>query len=101
MAENARHRRPAGKAEGEQDPLTANLDEPVPTPNDPGGAHAKGYAAEAGPAPAVADSGALPLVSGPDQPAVRVPERDKGVQPTGRSEPGESTPRDRVRGVEG
>jgi hypothetical protein len=74
-------------------------DDPVPAPDDPGGAHAKGYAAEPGAAPAVAEDGPIPLAPAPDaQPAIHVPERDNHVRPTGRSEPGDYKPNDRLMG---
>jgi hypothetical protein len=74
------------------------LDEPVPTPQDPGGAHAKGYSAEPGSAPPVPE-GPIPLAEGPDtHPAFSVPERDNDVRPTGREEPGEYTPNKRLMG---
>ena len=69
------------------------------TADDPGGAHAKGYSADPGPAPAVPESDPIPLTAGPAKhPAVRVPERDGKVRPTGRSEPGEYTPNERLMG---
>lgn len=76
----------------------ATLDRPVPAPDDPGGAHAKGYSAEPGSVP-TPDEGPIPLAHGPDQhPAVHVPERDRGVRPTGRNEPRDYTPNDRLMG---
>lgn len=52
--------------------------------NDPGGAHAKGYSADPDPSsPAVVEP--IPLVDAPLG-GIHVPERDDGVQPTGRGE---------------
>jgi hypothetical protein len=65
------------------DPL---LEVPLPIPDDPGGAHAKGYSAEAVPSPHLGE-GPVPLPPTPQElPPVRVPERDEHVQPTGRRE---------------
>jgi hypothetical protein len=73
--------------------------DPTPVPTDPGGAHAKGYSADPAPEKAAPESDPVPLAAGPGkQPGVRVPERDKRVQPTGRSEPGDYTPNDRLMG---
>jgi hypothetical protein len=77
------------------------LDEPLPAPADPGGAHAKGYSADPRPEPAVSPDGPLPLAPGPDtHPAVRVPERDHPTQATGRSGPHDYTPNDRLMGAD-
>jgi hypothetical protein len=38
-----------------KDRYAGGIDEPLPTADDPGGAHAKGYSAEAAPAPEVKD----------------------------------------------
>lgn len=58
---------------------------------DPGGAHAKGYTADPDPAaPDLPDP--VPLAdAGPG--GIHVPERDPGVQPTGRIDP---DPRERI-----
>lgn len=77
------------------------VDRPLPTTNDPGGAAAKGYSAEAGEAPAVAGDGPLPLAAVPEPPpAIVVRERDPAVHPTGRSEPGDYTSNDRLMGAD-
>jgi len=77
------------------DPL---MEEPVPAPEDPGGAHSKGYSAEPGPLPHI-DQDPVPLPETPDDlPPVRVPERDDHVQPTGRRESGGYSPNDRLMG---
>ena len=74
-------------------------DAPTPAPIDPGGAHAKGYSADPRPEADVKEQGPVPLAAGPAQhPAVRVPERDDNVQPTGRGEPHDYTPNDRLMG---
>jgi hypothetical protein len=60
--------------------------DPNALPADPGGAHSKGYSAD--PDPTVPDlPDPIPLVDAPPG-GIHVPERDQGVQPTGRSEPG-------------
>lgn len=59
--------------------------DPISTPaDDPGGAHAKGYTAEGGTAAELPDP--IPLADAPPG-GIHVPERDDGVQPTGRDEP--------------
>src|SRR5437763_12307258 len=83
----------------EADLVEAKLNEPVPAADDPGGAHAKGYSADPMPEPAVQEEGPLPLAAGPDHhPAVKQPERDGKVRPTGRSEPKGYSPNDRLMG---
>ena len=68
-------------------------DPELPPTGDPGGAHAKGYSADPGPpAPNVPEP--VPLVDAPPG-GIHVPERDDGVQPTGRSEPPED-PNNRI-----
>jgi hypothetical protein len=75
-----------------RDPDARTTERPAPTPDtglppadDPGGAHAKGYSADPDPAaPEVPDP--VPLADAPPG-GIRVPERDDGVRPTGRSEP--------------
>jgi hypothetical protein len=77
------------------------LDTPLATVNDPGGAHGKGFSADPQPEMEAEPDGPLPLAAGPDtHPAVHVPERDNHVQPTGRSEPGTYTPNDRLMGAD-
>ena len=81
--------------------LTSDTVSPDPGPglppaNDPGGAHAKGYSADADPtAPDVPDP--VP-VANPPPGGIHVPERDPGVQPTGRKEPGPYNPNERIIG---
>jgi hypothetical protein len=80
-------------------PIAVNLDEPVPTPDDPGGAHAKGYSADPRPETPVSADEPLPVVDVPDGPSQVVqPERQGHVRPTGRSEPGDYSPNDRLMG---
>ena len=50
---------------------------PVPAPDDPGGAHAKGYAAEPGPSPAVPADGPVPLANPPADPGQTVNEAQR------------------------
>ena len=68
------------------DPRPAHAVSPtpdLPPANDPGGAHAKGYSADPNPhAPDVPEP--VPLADAPPG-GIHVPERDDGVQPTGRS----------------
>lgn len=60
---------------------------PLPPADDPGGAHAKGYSADPDPhTPPLPDP--IPLASAPSDGGIHVPERDPGVRPTGRAEPG-------------
>ena len=79
-------------------PLEAIPDEDDPTlnrPADPGGAHSKGYSAEAGPTPPVPDKDPIPLakeVKG----HVRPRDEDAVLPPTGREEPATYSPEDRT-----
>jgi hypothetical protein len=74
------------------------LDEPLPAPNDPGGADAKGYSADPRPEPGVPAEGPVPLAPAPEtQPAIHQPEREGKVQPTGRRDE-EYSPNDRLLG---
>jgi hypothetical protein len=59
----------------------------------------KGYTAEPGP-PAPVPEGPVPLAEAPGPAAIHVPERDDHVQPTGRTEPGDYTPNDRLMGAD-
>jgi hypothetical protein len=60
----------------------------------------KGYTAEPGPLVHVPE-GPVPLAETPEPtPPIRVPERDDHVQPTGRGEPGDYTPNDRLMGAD-
>lgn len=55
--------------------------------NDPGGSHAKGYSADPDEKGVdVPADGPLPLSDAPPG-VIHVPERDPGVQPTGRTDP--------------
>jgi hypothetical protein len=74
------------------------IDDPLPTGDDPGGAHSKGFSADPRPEVPVPETGPVPLAEGPREPSVHVPERDNNVQPTGRNEPGEYQPNDRLMG---
>ncbi len=75
------------------------MDELPAAPDDPGGAHSKGYSADPAPDLPVQSNDPIPLAEGPNQrPGVRVPERDNHVQATGRRDPGEYTPNDRLMG---
>jgi len=69
---------------------------------DPGGAHSKGYSAEAGPLPAVPEQDPVPLAAAPAEgaAAIHVPERDNHVEPTGRKEPGDYTTNDHLMGAD-
>jgi len=93
MTEKRKSGRPSAVSDGQG----ALPDPPIA---DPGGAHSKGYTAEVGPLPHVGD-GPVPLAAVPDPPPpIHVPERDNHVTPTGRSEPGEYTPNDRLIGAD-
>jgi hypothetical protein len=79
-------------------PSGAQFNEPLPTANDPGGAHAKGYSAEPGPAPVVKQD-PVPLAPAPDtEPAVHQPELEGKVRPTGRRGETGYSPNDRLMG---
>jgi hypothetical protein len=79
------------------EPRDIPLNEQVPTANDPGGAHTKGYSADPRPEVEVDPEGPIPLADVPDGDiGVRVPERDGKVHPTGRSEPQDYNPDDRL-----
>jgi hypothetical protein len=81
------------------EPRDIPLDEPLPTADDPGGARAKGYSAEPRPEKDVPATGPPPLAAVPEgQSHVRQPEREGKVCPTGRSEPRDYTPNDRLMG---
>ncbi len=81
-----------------EDSLDHFLNEPVPSPDDPGGSHSKGYTAEPGPEPPVPEKDPVPLANLPEpHPHVLIP--DEGpLPPTGRSEPKDYTPNDRLMG---
>ena len=99
MADNPARAQTTGPLHREKDQFAAGMDDPVPAPDDPGGAHTKGFSADPGQAPAVQDQDPLPVAAGPDNhPAVRVPERDDKVNPTGRREQGGWSPDDRLMG---
>jgi hypothetical protein len=78
----------------------APRDVPLPSADDPGGAHAKGYSADPRPEVPAPAEGPVPLADVPDptESGVRQPERDGKVRPTGRGEPGGSSPNDRPMG---
>lgn len=80
------------------EPRDIPLEEPVPTPDDPGGAHAKGYSADADPNANTNPKGPIPLAAAPDGAQIHQPEREGKVHPTGRSEPRDYTPNDRLMG---
>jgi hypothetical protein len=88
------------KTNADPAPQNIPLDDPLPSPDDPGGAHAKGYSADPQPeATKVPDKGLVPLAPGHDgESAVRQPERDGKVRPTGRSEEHGYSPNDRLMG---
>ena len=78
----------------------APRDVPLPSVDDPGGAHAKGYSADPRPEAPAPASGPVPLAAAPDpdESAVQQPERDGKIRPTGRSEPGGYSPNDWLMG---
>lgn len=69
------------------DPADTSHDPTLPNTNDPGGAHAKGYTAEAAGAVPVPDDGPLPVADAPKGATIRRFEDDDPIGPTGRSEP--------------
>ena len=84
------------------EPRAFARDDPVPAPNDPGGAHAKGYSADPRPETDVKAEGAVPLAAVAEgETHVRQPERAGKVRPTGRSEPQASDPNERILGSGG
>jgi hypothetical protein len=88
-----------GVTGGRMTSKAAQADEPLPSPDDPGGAHAKGYSADPGPDVSVQDHDPVPLAPAHCPTAeVRQHERDDGVVPTGRSEGGGYSPNDRLMG---
>jgi len=69
---------------------------PLPPADDPGGAHSKGYGADADPtAPPVPDP--VPVADA-EPGGIHVPERDPWVRPTGGDEPGPYNPNERIIG---
>lgn len=99
MAESKTHEPIAEVADTNLEPRSIPLNEPLPTNNDPGGAQAKGYSADPRAEKHVQAAGPVPLAAVPDSEShVRQPEREGKVHPTGRSEPGDYTPNDRLMG---
>jgi hypothetical protein len=89
MADNVKTNPIADDKAPYEDRTTAEADEPLPTANDPGGAHAKGYSADPAPGGSVARD-PVPLAPAPDDPSpIKQPERAGKVKATGRREPGE------------
>jgi hypothetical protein len=83
------------------DPCSIDVptEEPLPGSNDPGGAHTKGYSADPRPEQGARPEGPIPLAAVPEDGShVRQPERDGKVRPTGRGEPHDYTPNDRLMG---
>ena len=81
------------------EPRDISSNEPIPTANDPGGAHAKGYSADPRPEVEVDPETPIPLSDVPDEGmGVRQREREGKIHPTGRSEPRDYTPNDRLMG---
>ncbi len=71
-------------------------DRPLPTNDDPGGAHTKGYSADPRPAVPVPESDPIPRAPAPAATSqVHQPEKEGKVQPTGRGEGREHSPSDR------
>lgn len=78
---------------------TGSEDEPLPTADDPGGSRAKGYSADPEPGPPVPEEDPIPLAEAAPG-AIRVPERESELPPTGRKESGDYTPNDRLMGAD-
>ncbi len=74
------------------------LNEPIPAPDDPGGAHAKGYSADPAPDQPVPEEGPVPLASGAEARGHVIPPKKGATPPTGRGEPKDYTPNDRLMG---
>ncbi len=80
------------------EPRTVPLEEPLPSANDPGGAHRKGYTADPGPARTVPEQGPVPLADDRDvRHHVRKPDQS---QATGASNPGGEEANQRVLGAD-
>jgi hypothetical protein len=100
MSHNAKQG-PVGKgAAPPRDLVDEKMNGPLPGGGDPGGAHSKGFSADPRPEQPVPDRDPVPLAPSPDVTTsqVRQHERDAGVKPTGRSEPGEYKENDRLMG---
>lgn len=80
------------------EPRDIPLNDPVPMPDDPGGAHSKGYSPDEDANAAANLKGPIPLAPAPEGTQIRQPEREGKVTPTGRSEPRGYTPNDRLMG---
>jgi len=66
---------------------TGQQDEVIPMQEDPGFTKAKGYSTDPEPGIAVPDDGPIPLAEGPGATgAIRVPERESSLPPTGRKD---------------
>ncbi len=101
MADRSRTETQTNPADPPPDRYNPALDPPLPNVNDPGGAHAKGYSADAGPAPPVPASGPLPLAADAEvRGHVRRRDEDAVLPPTGRTETGDETSKERVIGAD-
>jgi hypothetical protein len=99
MQDPKKQKEPVEVADTNLEPRDIPLNSPLPTTNDPGGASAKGYSADPKAETPVKAEGAIPLTAVADDAShVRQPERDGKVRPTGRSEPHDYTPNDRLMG---
>jgi hypothetical protein len=99
MAEKRTQEETVQVADTNLEPRSIALNEPVPSVNDPGGAHGKGYSADPRSEKHVPPEGAIPLASvAEDESHVHQPEREGKTRPTGRSEPRDYTPNDRLMG---
>ena len=77
------------------------LNEAPPTVADPGGARPKGYSAETGPGPQVPAQGPIPVAADGDvRDHVEKRNEDVALPPTGKSEPRDYTPNDRLMGAD-
>jgi hypothetical protein len=80
------------------EPRDNPLNEPPPTTNDPGGAHAKGYSADPQPDARGTTEEPIPLSATEEGMGVHQPEQLGKVAPTGRTQPRDYTPNDRLMG---
>jgi hypothetical protein len=80
------------------EPRDFPLNDPVPMPNDPGGAHSKGYSPDADSGADANPTGPIPLATAPEEAHIHQPELEGKVTPTGPSEPRGYTPNDRLMG---
>jgi hypothetical protein len=101
MADRTTTGPPAGIARQVRGPYDSAHDPPLPNADDPGGAHRKGYSADARPGKPAPEKDPVPLAADAEVHGhVRKPETDPALPPTGRSESPSPTSRERVLGAD-